>query len=494
MDTKFTKGSDDNTPTPLALRIERDPTKTKEYLFKSNFSIGRGEECDVRLQNTAVSRVHANVEFTDGRWWYHDKQSTNGSFKDGIRIEKVPLTASTRIGLGADGPVIHFSTHGNETPDPTRPAQEQDPSLSGIIKHYFGDTNAPAGQHTQMVRKAFKRVSSKQRKLYLMIIAGVAVVAIGFGVYSYFQSIQLEKVRTLAEDIFYQIKQMDLDHAALVQRIARSDDEMLKQEAAKYTTRRRELQDKYDAFIKELGIYEAASDREKAILRVARMFGECEVNMPKDFVTEVKRYIDEWKKSPRLRQAVARAEEKGYSKFIASTMMEHNLPPHFYFLGLQESDFIVEQVGPQTRFGVAKGMWQFIATTATQYGLKTGPLAALPRYDPADERHDFRKSTVAAARYISDIYNTEAQASGLLVMASYNWGHNVVRGLVRKMPHNPRERNFWTFFKQYKDKLPRETYNYVFYIVSAAVICDNPGLFGFNLQNPLEVAGVKFGM
>lgn len=494
METKFTKGSDGSHPTPLALRIERDPSKTKEYLFKNNFSIGRGEECEVRLQNSAVSRVHARVEFIDGRWWFHDKESTNGSFKDGIRIEKVPLTASTRIGLGADGPVLHFSTQEGEASDPTQLKQAQDPSLSGIIRHYFEDTKAPAGEHTQLVRKAFKHKSAKQRKLYLAIIASVAVLAIGFGIYSYLQSIQLEKVRALAEDIFYQIKQMDLDHAALVQRIAQSDDELLKREAAKYTTRRRELQDKYDAFIKELGIYEAAGNKEKAILRVARMFGECEVNMPKDFVTEVNRYIDEWKKSPRLRQAVARAEEKGYSTFIASTMMEHNLPPHFYYLGLQESDFIVEQVGPQTRFGVAKGMWQFIATTAAQYGLKTGPLSALPRYDPADERHDFRKSTVAAARYISDIYNTEAQASGLLVMASYNWGHNVVRGLIRKMPHNPRERNFWTFFKQYKEKLPRETYNYVFYIVSAAVICENPDLFGFNLRNPLDIAGAKADM
>ncbi|MDL1892470.1 lytic transglycosylase domain-containing protein, partial [Sphingobacteriales bacterium CHB3] len=168
--------------------------------------------------------------------------------------------------------------------------------------------------------------------------------------------------------------------------------------------------------------------------------------------------------------------------------------PHYFYLGLQESDFIREQVGPQTRFGVAKGMWQFIATTAQEYGLKVGPLAALAKFDPADERHDPVKSTKAAAAYIADIYNTEAQASGLLVMASYNWGHNVVKGLIRKMPQNPRDRNFWTFFRQYKDKLPKETYNYVFYIVSAAVIGDNPELFGFKFKKPLGEVGEKYGM
>ena len=41
---------------------------------------------------------------------------------------------------------------------------------------------------------------------------------------------------------------------------------------------------------------------------------------------------------------------------------------------------------------------------------------------------------MAAARYIKDIYATDAQASGLLVMASYNWGEQRVINLLRTMP------------------------------------------------------------
>jgi hypothetical protein len=33
--------------------------------------------------------------------------------------------------------------------------------------------------------------------------------------------------------------------------------------------------------------------------------------------------------------------------------------------------------------------------------------------------------------------------------------------------------------------VPKETYNYVFYIFSAAVIGENPKLFGFDFDNPL---------
>ena len=52
-------------------------------------------------------------------------------------------------------------------------------------------------------------------------------------------------------------------------------------------------------------------------------------------------------------------------------------------------------------------MWQFIPSTAEKYGLRTGPLKDEPVVDLLDERHDFAKSTAAAARYLRDIYTTE---------------------------------------------------------------------------------------
>ena len=52
-------------------------------------------------------------------------------------------------------------------------------------------------------------------------------------------------------------------------------------------------------------------------------------------------------------------------------------------------------------------------------------------------------ATKAAARYLKDLYSTDAQASGLLVMASYNWGEVQVLPLIQSLPNNPRDRNFW---------------------------------------------------
>ena len=76
-------------------------------------------------------------------------------------------------------------------------------------------------------------------------------------------------------------------------------------------------------------------------------------------------------------------------------------------------------------------------------------------------------------------------ASGLLVMASYNWGEGRVIKRIKSLPSNARERNFWRLLTEFRSDIPQETYDYVFYIVSASVIGENPRLFGFDFDNPL---------
>ena len=106
-------------------------------------------------------------------------------------------------------------------------------------------------------------------------------------------------------------------------------------------------------------------------------------------------------------------------------------------------------------------------------------------HDPDDERQNWQKATVAAAKYIQHLYSKKTQASGLLVMASYNWGERRVIPLIDSLAPNPSDRNFWRLVERYKARIPPETYNYVFSIVSAAVIGEDPGLFGFPITNPL---------
>ncbi|MBT8399992.1 MAG: transglycosylase SLT domain-containing protein, partial [Rhodothermia bacterium] len=113
---------------------------------------------------------------------------------------------------------------------------------------------------------------------------------------------------------------------------------------------------------------------------------------------------------------------------------------------------------------------------------------------PADDRHDFELSTQAAAKYLSEIYTTLAQASGLLVIASYNWGEHRVVSKLEQMPdpeafegmgRSPDERNYWRFYEEFGNRMPEQTKDYVLKIFAAAVIGSNPRLFGFDFDDPL---------
>jgi soluble lytic murein transglycosylase-like protein len=170
---------------------------------------------------------------------------------------------------------------------------------------------------------------------------------------------------------------------------------------------------------------------------------------------------------------------------ISRELLAQHLPPELFYIALQESNFDEFASGPMTRKGIAKGMWQFIPETAQHYGLHPGPLLEMRRPDPADDRMRPELATKAAARYLKDLYTSDAQASGFLVMACYNWGEGNVLPLVTNLPANPKDRNFWRLLSAYRDKVPPETYDYVFNIASAAVIGENPRLFGFDFDNPL---------
>lgn len=62
-------------------------------LHEGDNSIGRAENCDIKLRNVAVSRLHAGVRCVNGEYYVFDNKSTNGVFVNGIKIYKpVKLT------------------------------------------------------------------------------------------------------------------------------------------------------------------------------------------------------------------------------------------------------------------------------------------------------------------------------------------------------------------------------------------------------------------
>ena len=472
----------------LKVKIINGNTLKKEYYFDNSFTIGRSSDNSIQINEAVVSRFHIEACYEDDKWRIIDKQSSNGTFLNGEKIEKVEIKNSASVQLGKNGPIILFTLENSK--DSSQPAVNYSPeaeTVTSYIKHYFDESKSEQemGEHTRIMREAFKVVKKKHTLKYKKLIIIIGAVALLAAAYSVYQHIKENKQKLLAENIFYDMKSLELEISTLKDKLAGSSDIAAKNALQKFDERHKQLENNYDKLVNDLGVYNM-SEEDKLIIQTARIFGECELNVPKNFIDEVKSYIKKWQSSKRLGDAIQRSEQNNYPQIIVDDFVKQHMAPQFYYLALQESDFRDDIVGPNTRFGIAKGIWQFIPETAIKYGLSIGPLVGVRTYDPRDDRFNFIKATTAAAKYVSDIYNTDAQASGLLVIASYNWGEYNIINLIRKMPENPRDRNFWTLLEKYKDKIPEETYNYVFNIISAAVIGENPKLFGFDFDDPLK--------
>jgi membrane-bound lytic murein transglycosylase D len=465
----------------------------REFRFARSFSIGRGDDCDVRIDNVEVSRKHMIVACESGRWWLRD-QSRNGVFTDGERVTTTEITSSLTVTLGNDGPelTLELATPRAATRAQSRPRVEEPESETVVVdryaRRYFGgeeDDSEPAGQRTMMIRKAFDKVHRQHQRRNNIIIAVASSIAVLAGVYAYYNHVQIAQLRAATQDEFYAIKEKDVLIAGLEERAAAGD-----QNAAaakeKLEMERLEQVRRNERAMNELVYGKNMTETDRLILRVTRRLGECELAAPPSYINEVKAYIARWQSTGRFADALKRAQEYGYVSRISEEMLAHGLSPDFFYLAMQESSFNPGAIGPPTRYGIAKGMWQFIPETGRRFGLKIGPLSRESRPDADDARHDWSQATAAAARYIKEIYTTDAQASGLLVMASYNWGEHRVIDRVRELPPNPRDRNFWKLIERFR--IPQETYDYVFYIVSAAVIGENPRAFGFSFDNPMAAA------
>jgi len=479
-------------PPLVTVEAETAPGVRRDFQFRQGFRIGRLEDCEVCIQNDYVSRTHVEVNFENGQWWIRDLRSSNGVFMAGQRVEHVPLGPDTTVKLGIQGPEVSFYIQQVTIQPASMPAKRSaggETVLARYAEHYFGKLGSgeTVGQHTMYIRQAFEQVQTQQKRKYGWIIAVLVLCALGAGGYALYEQRQVERQRAMAEELFYEMKSLDVDIANLEKLVLDSHSQAGLQEIQKYRTRRQQMEKSYDQFLATLHVYNPKmTEQEKVVLRVARIFGECELDMPRGFTAEINRYIKKWQSSGRFVKAIQVAQQNGYAAAISQHMLAQGLPPQFFYLAMQESDFDRYAIGPMTRSGYAKGIWQFVPETAVKYGLHLGPLVDLKRADPGDERNRFDKATQAAALYLKDLYTTDAQASGFLVMACYNWGENQVLPLVRSMPPNPRQRNFWRLLADHRDRIPQQTYDYVFSIASAAVIGENPRLFGFDFDDPLE--------
>ena len=147
-----------------------------------------------------------------------------------------------------------------------------------------------------------------------------------------------------------------------------------------------------------------------------------------------------------------------YFPVIEPILREEGMPDDLKYLAVIESS-----LNPLARSGAgAAGMWQFMKTTGREYGLEVNA--------NIDERYHIEKSTRAACRYLREAY--EKYGSWLCVAASYNAGQGRI---TRQLAQQDAERavDLW---------LVEETTRYMFRLLAAKVVLENPQQYGFLLK------------
>lgn len=159
------------------------------------------------------------------------------------------------------------------------------------------------------------------------------------------------------------------------------------------------------------------------------------------------------------------AKSGRYTAAMRAELAKAGLPRDLVWLSLIESGHNPTITSPAG----AAGLWQFIPASARAYGL------TVDRW--VDERLDPERSTQAAARYLSDLY--QRFGSWDLAMGGYNMGHGGMSRAIKKYNTNDFSR-----LVSYEAGLPLETALYVPKIYAVAILMNNRRAFGIEDVQP----------
>jgi len=95
------------------LEILGGPDAGRKYeISNGRLIVGRGEECDVRINEGSISRHHAALECVNGVWYVEDLKSANGVFVNGAQVSRTEVSGRNTVQFGSVSTV--FNTALNE--------------------------------------------------------------------------------------------------------------------------------------------------------------------------------------------------------------------------------------------------------------------------------------------------------------------------------------------------------------------------------------------
>jgi len=187
-------------------------------------------------------------------------------------------------------------------------------------------------------------------------------------------------------------------------------------------------------------------------------------DLPVVWNESVAKFVDLFETEQTDRMALYLKRSGRYEGMIRSKLRARGMPEDLVYLSMIESGF-----NPNARSRAsAVGLWQFMAPTARDYGLRVDSYV--------DERRDPEKSTDAALRYLQDLHNEFGAWN--LAAAAYNTGDVRVARAMRAETGAVKgeESDFWRI----RDRLPRDTREYVPLMFAMAMIGKQPAKYGLD--------------
>ena len=145
-----------------------------------------------------------------------------------------------------------------------------------------------------------------------------------------------------------------------------------------------------------------------------------------------------------------------YLTLIEEKLRKHKMPEDLKYIALIESALRPHAGSPKG----AMGFWQFTQSTGLKYGLQIDT--------EKDERRNILKSTDAALQYLNDLH--EMFGSWTLAAAAFNMGEQGLQAEIMVQ----KSKDFYDLY------LSLETQRYVFRIICAKLILENPRAYGFD--------------
>ena len=444
-------------------------------LTGSRLTLGRAKPADVVINDQSLSRVHASLNRDGDRVWIIDEGSTNGSLVNGATVPAsgTPLRDGDEIYLGNTTVVVSFSQSVSTDLSPAEGPQVTAPA-SGLPMPVIAGAASLA-----------------------IILFAAIVIGLAYRNNNDNGQITVKKYSAPSEN----------DDP--VNTPPSSSPGATQSTVTTTPSTPSPIGNDSPGVIPPSGAtkrYLMMSPEERTQFvqseaqHVARMIGNREgYAFTPEAVSKIKMFLDTYAlrlKSPKpsgggcnmhhdLTTLLNRA--RGYAPVVVKSFNEKGLSQQVgLYLAMMEAEYcscLSSGTGP-------KGFFQFASSTARRYGVQD---VSAPHDTRQDDRCKIETMAPIAARYVKDLiamFGT-GPLSVPLAIASYNEGEgglstNLANALKAAMSKSDDpERSFWTMVAHSQilsDQFQREAIKYVPKFFAAAIVGENPRVFGVDME------------